>query len=394
METGGVSWGDDLERYQHQRRDVSNWPVPDPNPRTGPMSEIDPYRGSAGVSQQAKFGPEHGRDTLRNEFHDPQRQRAELEAESRAAQRTILRQVPGSGPFTGGLRQPPRGENNREGREHLFDTVQHRYSAAGRPTDGLHDPRGNPDSWIGTQTYHPNRGRRVAAGDARDKGQPLDSGRRDLFTVIQPEGRARDPDDRAVDNWMGNPGATPTDGRGRASAGLYVSTSHHGRRDLFAVVSGRDPGEEDRSKDQWLGNMLYDPNKTRARTDSVEDSLGQGLTVKPGAKEKWECQRMRPLEAKGQLEPIIKSEFYKQDASFMDPEINRGPKKIEPPPAPSGRTSFYPVIEQDPSLKDDFGPRRRGYVKEPGSDSQPGKGNMLLYSNEYCSTLAKRGVVE
>ena len=79
----------------------------------------------------------------------------------------------------------------------------------------------------------------------------------------------------------------------------------------------------------------------------MEDSLGQGLTVKPGAKEKWECQRMRPLEAKGQLEPIIKSEFYKQDRPFMDPAINEV-KKIEPPPAPSGRTSFYPVIEQDP----------------------------------------------
>ena len=33
------------------------------------------------------------------------------------------------------------------------------------------------------------------------------------------------------------------------------------------------------------------------------------------------------------------------------------------------------------------------YVKEPGSDTDPGKGAMLMYSNEYCSTLNRRGVM-
>ena len=59
--------------------------------------------------------------------------------------------------------------------------------------------------------------------------------------------------------------------------------------------------------------MLYDPYKTRARPDSQEDELGVGLMkVKQSTKEAWLTQRMRPLEAKGELEPVIKPEFYKE----------------------------------------------------------------------------------
>ena len=203
------------------------------------------------------------------------------------------------------------------------------------------------------------------------------------------------PCDRATDIWIGNKNHKPNEGRSHATAGMYVPTTHRGRRDLFAVISGRQPDEDDRSKDSWLGNMLYDPYKTRARPDSQEDELGVGLMkVKQSTKEAWLTQRMRPLEAKGELEPVIKPEFYKGDKNFVDPELRRGPKKIEPPPAPSGRTSFEPVIKQDPNLRDDFGVRRKKEVRVPGSDTQPGKGSMLLYTNEYCSTLAKRGVVE
>jgi len=395
MQTGGKTWSEDLQRYEYQRRDRANWPVPDPNPRSGPLVEIDPYRGT-GVPQQQRFGANHGRDTLRDEFRDPERQRQMLEAEAAAATRTKLKQVPGTGPYAGGLRHPPRGENNREGREHLFDALQH--VAAGAPTPGLDTAgRSNPDSWIGTRNYDPNKGRRFAPNDGttRDKGQPLDAGRPDLFTVVQPEERERRADDRATDIWIGNKSHKPNEGRSHATAGMYVPTTHRGRRDLFAVISGRQPDEDDRSKDSWLGNMLYDPYKTRARPDSQEDELGVGLMkVKQSTKEAWLTQRMRPLEAKGELEPVIKPEFYKGDKNFVDPELRRGPKKIEPPPAPSGRTSFEPVIKQDPNLRDDFGVRRKKEVRVPGSDTQPGKGSMLLYTNEYCSTLAKRGVVE
>ena len=93
-----------------------------------------------------------------------------------------------------------------------------------------------------------------------------------------------------------------------------------------------------------------------------------------------------------QLDPLIRPDLHPEE-NFTDPDLRRGPKKVAPPPAPSGRVDFYPVINQDPNLKDDFGPRRRMYVKEPGSDTDPGKGAMLMYSNEYCSTLNRRGVM-
>ena len=62
---------------------------------------------------------------LQDEFRDPERQRQMLEAEAAAATRTKLKQVPGTGPYAGGLRHlPSRGEQSR-GREHLFDALQH-----------------------------------------------------------------------------------------------------------------------------------------------------------------------------------------------------------------------------------------------------------------------------
>ena len=141
--------------------------------------------------------------------------------------------------------------------------------------------------------------------------------------------------------------------------------------------------------------MLYDPNKTRARTDSVEDSLGQGLTVKPGAKEKWEVSACVRWRRKDSWSPLSSRSFTSTTRRYVDPEINRGPKKIEPPPAPSGRTSFHPVIEQDPNLKDDFGPRRRGYVKEPGMRlATRGRATCCCTQASFAPPAAKRGVVE
>ena len=263
-----MSWGDDLERYQHQRRDVSNWPVPDPNPRTGPMSEIDPYRGSAGVSQQA-CGPEHGRDTLRNEFHDPQRQRAELEAESRAAQRTILRQVPGSGPFTGGLRQPLAARTiARAASTSSTPSSTGTPLRADPPTDST-TPAATPTAGSARRRIIPTADAEWPLGTRAIRANPSTPAAAISSAVIQPEGRARDPDDRAVDNWMGNPGAKPTEGRGRASEGMYVPTTHHGRRDLFAVVSGVTQGGP--------VEAVAREHALRSKQDAREDGLRGGL---------------------------------------------------------------------------------------------------------------------
>ena len=211
--------------------------------------------------------------------------------------------------------------------------------------------------------------------------------------MLQPDGRAKDPEDRAEDNWLGNMGNRPSMGRSKATEGMYVPTTHRGRRDLFAVISGRNPDEDDRSQDQWLGNMANDPARQKARPDRVEDELGVGLRkVKTSTKEWGQPQRVKILEGPGQLDPLIRPDLH-PDEDFTDPDLRRGPKKVELPPAPSGRVDFYPVINQDPNLKDDFGPRRRMYVKEPGSDTDPGKGSLLMYSNEYCSTLNRRGVM-
>jgi len=335
-----------------------------------------------------------GRHTLRNEWNDPALHERDLRDERANAERTARKPVPGVGQYTGGLRAPPVGPNNRAGREHLFDTMQP-SRAAGIQTSGLRlNPRdrSHPDEWLGNRSYDPNRGRKQDFNaTTRDNGCRLDDGRRDLFTVLQPEGRRRDEGDFAEDNWIGNVGMKASMGRSKATEGRYVPTTHKGRRDLFAVISGRDPDADDLSEDQWLGNVLYNPARQKARPDRVEDELGVGLRkVKESTKEWGQPQRITKLERPGQLDPLIRPDVY-PDEDFTDPDLRRGPKMVSPPPAPSGRTSFYPVINQDPNLKDDFGPRRKKYIPEPGSDTEPGKGSLLMYSNEYCSTLNRRG---
>ena len=206
MDPSGASWNEDLQRYERQRRQDPG-PTPDPNPRVGPMQDLDPYRGRFGAPNTVALheraradAPDAtpGRHTLRNEWHDPDRHKADLEHERASDARTARKPVPGAGPYTGGLRAPPVGVNNRAAREHLFDTMQH-VSAAGARTFGL-DPvdRNHPDEWLGNKLYNPNRGRKQDFNrSTRDKGCRLDDGRRDLFTVLQPEGRAKDLEDRA-----------------------------------------------------------------------------------------------------------------------------------------------------------------------------------------------------
>ena len=401
MDPSGVSWNADLQRYERQRRDNPG-PTPDPNPRTGPMMELDPYRGGSGHGDNAYLATmQHkpGRHTLRNEFHDPDLQKRELENERMAKHRTVRKPVPGVGHYTGGLRPPPLGVNNRSGREHLFDHVQ--QVAAGSKTAGL-DPvdREHPDEWFGNQSYNPNKGRKQDFNQTtRDKGCRLDDGRRDLFSIMQPDGRERDPNDKMEDYWLGHKMIKPREGKGKASEGIYVPITHKGRRDLFAVISGRQQEWDDHSKDQWLGNTLNDPARQKARPDRVEDELGVGLRkVKTSTKEWGMPQRITQLEGPGQLDPLIRPDLHPDfhdpnHPDFHDPEMNRGPKLVPPPPHPSGRNDFYAVLNQDPNLKDDFGPRRKKYVQMPGSDTDPGKGSLLMYSNEYCSTLNLRGVL-
>ena len=407
MDPYGVSWNADLQRYERQRR-TDPGPVADPNPRTGVMVDLDPHRGRFGapnkdVTQAQAAGAQvPGRHTLRNEWNDPDLHKRDVEKERVANARTQLGMVPsGVGHYTGGLRAPPVGANNRLGREHLFDRVQH-VTSAGNRTLGLNpatggngntvslDPaaRNHPDEWFGNKNYNPNtpRGRFDEAGRS-------DAGRKDLFSIIAPDGRQRDPDDKMEDNWVGHLSIKPREGKGKASEGMYVENMHKGRRDLFAVVSGRPPEWDDHSGDGWLGNELHDPARAKFRPDRVEDELGVGLTKTKTSTKEWGTPlRVKQLEGPGQLDPLIRPDLYPNE-DFSDPDLNRGPKKTAPPPHPSGRKDFYPVLNQDPNLKDDFGVRRKKYVQVPGSDTDPGKGSYLMYSNEYCSTLNRRGVM-
>ena len=121
MDPSGASWNEDLQRYERQRRQDPG-PTPDPNPRVGPMQDLDPYRGRFGAPNTVALheraradAPDAtpGRHTLRNEWHDPDRHKADLENQRASDARTARKPVPGAGPYTGGLRAPPVGVNNR-----------------------------------------------------------------------------------------------------------------------------------------------------------------------------------------------------------------------------------------------------------------------------------------
>ena len=106
MDPSGVSWNEDLQRYERQRRQDPG-PTPDPNPRVGPMQDLDPYRGRFGAPNTVALheraradAPDAtpGRHTLRNEWHDPDRHKADLENQRASDARTARKPVPGAGP--------------------------------------------------------------------------------------------------------------------------------------------------------------------------------------------------------------------------------------------------------------------------------------------------------
>ena len=89
------------------------------------------------------------------------------------------------------------------------------------------------------------------------------------------------------------------------------------------------------------------------------------------------------------MEPEL-GEFWNE--ADPHPPLNRGPKKVPEPVGRSGRQGMFGLLAHDPEVKSDYGrhgvdgTRARGnvHVKMPGSDTQIGKGSLLLYSNEYC----------
>jgi hypothetical protein len=89
------------------------------------------------------------------------------------------------------------------------------------------------------------------------------------------------------------------------------------------------------------------------------------------------------------MEPEL-GEFWNE--ADPHPPLNRGPKKVQEPVGRSGRQGMFGLLAHDPEVKSDYGrhgvdgTRARGnvHVKMPGSDTQIGKGSLLLYSNEYC----------
>ena len=130
-----MSWGDDLERYQHQRRDVELARArSQPSHRSHERDRSVPRlrRGVPAGKIRARARPRH-----------PAQRVPRPAAPARRARGRVSRRAANDSPSGARLRPfhrrpppAPRGENNREGREHLFDTVQHRYvRAADPPTD-------------------------------------------------------------------------------------------------------------------------------------------------------------------------------------------------------------------------------------------------------------------
>ena len=82
----------------------------------------------------------------------------------------------------------------------------------------------------------------------------------------------------------------------------------------------------------------------------------------------------------------------------MKPTMNRGPKKVPEPVGRSQRRGMYGIMSHgtrpDGAVGDDFLPTGRHGVKVPGSETEVGKGQLLLYTNEYCSSMGRRGIDE
>ena len=310
--------------------------------------------------------------------------------------------VEGANGYSGGMRMPPKGPNNQEGRKDLFGIMKQQ-----RPKDGEVP---NPDSWIGRVGNNPQGGKAMCANSPKLSADRVNDCLKDI-SYIKKHGDPNRP--KYYDGeWVGNPAhrtqpMEPID----SSAGGYKYTQHksnaESRKDFFARMYG-DPDHRSSGMDGWLGNRKIDPSKGLYRPDRAEDELGPGLIKKndtpdagaPGYlkpikdqteefKECFQPELHHPARATSPMSRAVRPDEIK-------PAVNRGPRKVPEPVGRSQRKGMWGIMSHgtrpDGAVGDDYLPTGRHGVKVPGSDTQVGKGSLLLYTNEYCSGMGRRGI--
>ena len=220
---------------------------------------------------------------------------------------------------------------------------------------------------------------------------------------VRPEGR----------EWVGNPvsGISP----GRKVPKDNVNIAEPGRQAFFGHMAQQpnDDRASDAYEGAWLGNdrklddtnnrFTHDPSSRVYRGSRVAARINElGPHFMEGARGEGDSVAgHRARHAGGMIkrndEGAIRPNMEPELGEFWNeadphPPLNRGPKKVPEPVGRSGRQGMFGLLAHDPEVKSDYGrhgvdgTRARGsvHVKMPGSDTQIGKGSLLLYSNEYC----------
>ena len=314
------------------------------------------------------------------------------------------RKVEGEGGYLGGMRMPPKGMNNLEGRKDLFGIMKQQRPKSGEVA--------NPDSWIGRPGNNPQAGKAMCANSPKLRADRVNDCLKDI-SFIKKHGDPNRP--QYYDGeWIGNPGhrtqpAPPIDTNVGGYKHTQFRSTAESRKDFFARMYG-DPDHRGGDLDGWLGNRKIDPSKGLFRPDRVEDELGPGLIKKKDTPDAGAPGYLRPI--KDQTEEFLecfKPEMYKEEEPTspmsraarpedMKPLMNRGPKKVPEPVGRSQRRGMYGIMSHgtrpDGAVGDDFLPTGRHGVKVPGADTEVGRGQLLLYTNEYCSSMGRRGIDE
>lgn len=108
---------------------------------------------------------------------------------------------------------------------------------------------------------HPRGELTPEGGKARTQSPRGKDGRNGLFGVLQQTEAG------GADSWIGNGLIDPTKGKRPAAP----SFDPKGRKDLFDVLHGRNPGVP--ADDSWLGHKLIDPAKVCAQTASQQAAV-------------------------------------------------------------------------------------------------------------------------
>ncbi|EEH59701.1 uncharacterized protein MICPUCDRAFT_64208 [Micromonas pusilla CCMP1545] len=391
METDGENWSEDLIRYTRAKRGstplrtTGSPSFMKPNEIKPVFSDLDPYRGrlTRNQSLNVKNSQPYGRDTLTGDFHNAglntsleQVARDEWETRRGTAGVKIVSD-PYAGPYVGANRQVAQGTANPTGRVNLFDTMQ--FTDHTSRSDTCKKPA-NKDGWLGNRLLDPRKGRNC------ESKSPKKDGRKNLYGLLQGEYSS---EDNSKDGWVGHPLYDPSNGRKPMQE---TPASRKGRSDLFATLQNQPKKLEDKSLDAWVGHRLYDPACGRKvdtdyrPTVEIVEVLHDNGDVKP-----YFCnmnQRPIPKNYYTELHPSIVPRGEIVDVLVDDPKpgepLRQGPKRVQPQPAPTGRTDLFALLSHDLNeLPEDRKPHPR-HLTEPGADSQPGKGKILLYANENC----------